>query len=138
MNTNTIQNLANLPKHTDNRGVIQMVLESCEIGSISRIVSVKGSYRANHWHKNDSHFIEVLAGQVELYEQPIGSSDRPILKIVNVGDIAFTDKRIMHTMYFPINTVFNCYSKLPRNSENYESETVRFTLDLKTVYESWK
>lgn len=135
---NNMKNLENLPKYIDNRGVIQMILESCEIGSISRIVSTKGSFRANHWHKNDSHFIEVLAGQVELYEQAIGSTTKPILKIVNVGDIAFTDKQIMHTMYFPVNTVFNCYSRLPRDSKNYEEDTIRFNQNLKEVYNGWK
>ena len=133
-----IMNINERPCHKDDRGEIRMILESCQIGSISRISSHTGSTRANHYHPNDYHFIEVLQGIVELYERPVGSKEKPILKMVHPGDIALTNPNIEHTMYFPYFTVFNCYSHLPRNKDNYEKETIRFDYSLRDIYNNWK
>lgn len=126
------------PKYEDNRGTIQMLLESCQIGSISKITSFANTTRANHWHKEDGHFIEVLLGEVELYERPVGSNEKPIKKIVKPGEISFTESLVEHTMYFPCETIFNCYSLQSRNSINYENETTRFNYSLKNIYDNWK
>ena len=130
-------NLINLPKHKDSRGSIQMILDVCSIGSISRIDSLAGTTRAKHWHRNDGHFIETLVGEVWLFERPVGSSDCPKLIKVKVGDIAFTGPNIEHEMFFPQFTVFNCYSLLPRQSHNYENETVRFDYSLREIYNAF-
>jgi len=126
------------PIYEDKRGRILMLLESCQIGSISKIESIANATRANHYHLHDGHFIEVLSGTVELYERPLGSQEKPILKLVKTREIAFTDKLVEHTMFFPEPTIFNCYSLLRRDSANYESETVRFDYSLKDIYDQWK
>lgn len=130
-------NLIDLPKHKDSRGLIQMIITDCRVESISRIETLGGHTRAQHWHKNDGHYIETLVGEVWLYERPVGSEDCPKLIKVGVGDIAFTGPLIEHEMFFPVFTVFNCYSLLPRTSEKYENETVRFNHSLKNIYESF-
>jgi hypothetical protein len=130
-----IVNLKTINAHIDNRGKIQMILESCEIGSISRIECIQNSTRANHWHKNDTHWILVNSGQVEYFERELNSGRKPDKYVLNEGDMIFTEAGWEHTMFFPIDTVFDCYSKLKRTSDNYENETVRFDYSLKDVYE---
>lgn len=130
-----IVSLGKLNAHKDERGKIQMILESCEIGSISRIDSLKGTTRANHWHKHDTHWILVNTGQIEYYEREVGSTRIPDKYLLNEEDMIFTEAGWEHTMYFPTDTVFDCYSKLKRTSENYENETVRFAYSLKDLYD---
>lgn len=127
-------NIKNISNYVDNRGKIQMILESCQIGSISRIESEAGSERANHYHPKDSHWILINEGQIEIYEQARGSEE--IKKtILNKGDLHFTGPMINHTMYFPCYTSFDCYSALPRVQANYENETIRIEKSLKSLYE---
>jgi dTDP-4-dehydrorhamnose 3,5-epimerase-like enzyme len=130
-----IKNLKEMNSHIDGRGTIQMILESCEIGSISRIDSVAGATRANHWHKHDTHWILVNSGQIEYYERELNADRKPDKYVLNEGDMIFTESGWEHSMYFSKDTSFECYSKLKRTSENYESETVRFEKSLKDVYE---
>ena len=130
-----IKNLNDLNSYSDERGKIQMILESIDIGSVSRIESITDSTRANHWHKNDTHWILVNSGQIEYYEREVGSDRCPDKYVLNVGDMIFTEAGWEHTMYFTCDTVFECYSKLKRTSENYENETVRFAYSLRDIYD---
>lgn len=128
----------NLKKYIDDRGEIAMILESAEIGSVSLIRSHSGKTRANHYHLTDTHFIYIVKGNMEIYERPINNHEKPLKKILNVNDLWFTNFGTEHTMYFPIYCDFWCFSKLPRNQSNYESETVRFDYDLRNIYNNWK
>ena len=131
-------NIKNNKNYTDERGVIEMILENCKVGSISRITSQPNTRRADHYHLNDGHTIVINEGQILMYERPVNSNSKPELFVLNKGDIHFTGPMVEHLMYFPAFTIFDCYSLLPRNSENYEKETVRFPHDLKKIYEEWK
>jgi len=131
-------NLTELPSHKDKRGEIQMILESCLIGSISRIITRGGNWRARHTHPNDSHYCEVECGEIEYYERKTGSNEKPTKNIYKFGDIFYTPPGFDHEMVFNVFTVFNCYSKLPRDEKNYENETIRFPESLKEIYDTWK
>lgn len=127
-------NLKDNPNHVDSRGKIQMILESCQIGSISRIESEAGTTRANHTHPKDSHWILINEGQIEIYEEDCRKN---IIKtVLNKGDIHYTPPKTPHTMYFPCFTSFFCYSLLPRSQDNYEQETIRFDYSLRDLYNS--
>ncbi len=132
-----IVNLYSLPNYIDERGRIQMILESCSIGSISRIISEPNTTRANHKHFLDNHWIEVIEGQIELYERTY-DCDKPTKRVLNVNDMAFTPYEVSHTMFFPVFTIFNCYSKLSRKQRDYEADTIKFDYSLKDVYDNWK
>lgn len=121
--------------YNDSRGKIQMVLEDCNIGSISRIETYPNNGRAGHYHKRDSHFIIINEGQIEIYERPVNSSEKPIKTILNKGDIHYTGPMVEHYMWMPCFTIFDCYSLLKRTSQNYEEETVRFEHNLKDIYD---
>lgn len=129
-------NISKLPRYDTHQGTINMIFESCNIGSVSIIRTLAGKTRANHYHPNDEHYILVTQGYLEIYERKVGD-DKPenvTLTIVQVGDVHLTPKMTEHTMYFPEYCEFWCFSKLPRNSENYEAETVRFDKSLKEIY----
>lgn len=134
---NNPSNLYSSNSYLDERGSIFMVLESCSVGSVSRITSVPDSVRARHYHVKDSHFILVNYGEIEYYEvpfdgaKPFGRLKKAILK---EGDIYFTPPLMIHEMNFNVATQFDCYSLLPRGSKNYESDTVRVNLNLKELY----
>lgn len=129
-------NIKNNNNYKDSRGSIEMILESCKVGSISRITTEPNNGRASHWHKADGHTIVINEGQIEIYERPVDSQEQPTKTILNKGDIHFTGPQVEHYMWMPCYTVFDCYSLLPRNSENYENETVRFEHNLKAIYEN--
>jgi hypothetical protein len=129
-----MQNLKNTPKHTDARGTIQMVLESCRVGSISIIDSAPETTRASHYHKKDGHTILVNEGQIFLYERPAYSEETPKLLILNKGDYHYTGPMVEHEMFFPCHTSFWCFSDLPRDSDSYEGDTVRFSHSLRVIH----
>ncbi len=123
--------------YSDKRGGIAMILDSCKVGSISRIDSQPDSVRAQHYHLNDGHTIIVNEGQIELYEWPLNSEQRPTKIVLNKGDIHFTGPNVAHEMRFPCFTVFDCYSLLARDTANYEKETVRFPFSLEEIFDGW-
>ena len=123
--------------YKDDRGEIQMILESCDVGSISRIITEPGKTRARHTHPNDTHFIIVNYGQIIIYERPTGTNDVPIKTVLNKGDIHFTKNKTDHLMVFLVKTEFDCYSLLPRNSDNYEKETIRLSKEQDNLIESY-
>ena len=127
-------NIKDNHNHKDERGVIEMILESCNIGSISRISTEANHGRASHYHKTDGHWIIINEGQIEIFERPADSDLVPNKYILNKGDIHFTGPLIEHYMWMPCYTVFDCYSLKPRSTENYESETVRFEHNLREIY----
>lgn len=117
-------NIKSNESYKDDRGEIQMILPSCQVGSISRISTEPNKYRANHYHLTDGHWIIINEGQVVIYER-FRSLDRVVKRVLNKGDIHFTGPLVDHIMYMPVYTVFDCYSLKSRDSENYENETVR-------------
>ena len=131
-------NIKTNPNHIDERGTISMILESCEVRSISRIECFPNTTRAKHWHKNDGHWIIVNFGSMEYYERAANTDEVPKKVVLRRGDIFFTGPGLEHEMYFPDFCEFDCYSLLPRDSASYENETFRFTHSLKSIYESVK
>ncbi len=128
-------NLKNLPNHVDPRGSIQAVLESCEVGSISIIESATETERATHYHPADNHWILITKGEIWIYERLLNSKDCPKKTILKSGDLHFTGSGVEHTMYFPIPTIFHCYSKLSRNQASYENNTLRLEESLKAIHD---
>lgn len=129
-------NIQTSPSHKDTRGSIQMILESCNVRSISRITTEPNNGRASHWHKKDGHIIIINEGCIEIFERNVGDTGIPTKTVLHKGDIHFTGPMVEHYMWAPVYTVFDCYSLLPRDTENYESDTVRFNYNLKEIYDN--
>lgn len=123
------------PTYSDERGQILMILEDVELHSVSIISSRADSTRACHWHKKDSHYCIVNAGEIWYYERPVGSNEKPTLTVINQGELFYTAPMTEHQMYFPVDTVFSCYSTLSRKTNDYEADTARLTENLKDIYD---
>jgi hypothetical protein len=125
------------PNYKDSRGEISMILESAECNSVSLIETKPLETRASHWHKLDYHYCYLVEGEIEYYERPVGSIDKPKLTIIKPGQLFFTPPHTEHEMFFTKPSKFFCYSKLSRKHENYEQDTIRLNYKLKNIYESF-
>ena len=119
------KDLVNLPKgYEDARGIIQPLCD-LNMKSASLIVSKPNTWRANHYHKTDWHFIYVLKGSFEYYFKKTNSNEKVKKKIVKRGELLFTGPLVDHAMLYTEKTEIIVVSKNPRDQETYERDTVR-------------
>ena len=119
------KDLINLPKgYEDARGIIQPLCD-LNMKSASLIVSKPNTWRANHYHKTDWHFIYVLKGSFEYYFKKTNSDEKVQKKIVKKGDLLFTGPVVDHAMFYTEETEIIVLSKNPRDQKTYEEDTVR-------------
>ncbi len=119
------KDLVNLPKgYEDARGIIQPLCD-LNMKSASLIVSKANTLRANHYHKNDWHFIYVLKGSFEYYFKKTNSDEKIKKKIVKKGELLFTGPVVDHAMFYIEETEIIVLSKNPRDQKTYEEDTVR-------------
>ena len=119
------KDLLDLPKgYEDARGIIQPLCD-LNMKSASLIVSKANTWRANHYHKNDWHFIYVLKGSFEYYFKKTNSDEKIKKKIVKKGELLFTGPVVDHAMFYAEETEIIVLSKNPRDQKTYEEDTVR-------------
>ena len=119
------KDLLDLPKgYEDARGIIQPLCD-LNMKSASLIVSKANTWRANHYHKNDWHFIYVLKGSIEYYFKKTNSDEKIKKKIVKKGELLFTGPVVDHAMFYAEETEIIVLSKNPRDQKTYEEDTVR-------------
>ena len=119
------KDLLDLPKgYEDARGIIQPLCD-LNMKSASLIVSKANTWRANHYHKNDWHFIYVLKGSFEYYFKKTNSDEKIKKKIVKEGELLFTGPVVDHAMFYTEETEIIVLSKNPRDQKTYEEDTVR-------------
>ena len=119
------KDLVNLPKgYEDARGIIQTLCD-LNMKSASLIVSKANTWRANHYHKSDWHFIYVLRGSFEYYFKKTNSDEKIKKKIVKKGELLFTGPVVDHAMFYTEETEIIVLSKNPRDQKTYEEDTVR-------------
>lgn len=107
----------------DGRGMIQnLFLHPSD--SIALITSVRGSVRANHYHK-DWHFCYVLEGAIAYYERAIGDKSIPIPTIMHEHTMFFSPPMREHSMLFLENTTFITFQNSVRTHENHENSVTR-------------
>ena len=116
--------IESVQKIEDHRGFIQAISD-LEMKSASIIFTKKNQWRANHYHKNDWHFIYVTKGSFEYYFRKTGSNEGIKKKIVKSGQILFTGNMIDHAMFYTEETEILVVSKNPRDQKTYEEDTVR-------------
>lgn len=106
----------------DNRGIIQNLwLGRC--GSITFIITNKGSERASHIHKNgDWHAIFVIDGSFLYLE---GEDNKQTKKEFKTGDLLFTRPEIYHKLIFTSDTKMITINGIVKNHGNYEASIIR-------------
>lgn len=108
----------------DQRGSITNLLLT-PITSVADISSVRGSVRANHYHKTDWHYAYVVMGEVAYFERAIGETTVPEPKIYKAGQMFFTPPMREHAMLFMQDSVIMTFAKNVRSHDNHEADLVR-------------
>jgi quercetin dioxygenase-like cupin family protein len=112
----------------DDRGIIQPIAKDI-FNDVALIKSNKGSIRANHYHKTDSHFSYVVSGKIKYLSREVGSNTPPVMEYMNPGDLFYTPSLLEHLMYFEEETVFINISNNKRDHLDYEQDLIRVNLD---------
>jgi len=119
------KDITKLPKgYEDKRGIIQPLCD-LNMKSASLIVTKPNSWRANHYHKKDWHFIYVLEGTFEYYFRKTDSKDKIKKIVVKKDQLLFTGPLVDHAMLYTEETKILVFSKNPRDQKTYEEDTVR-------------
>lgn len=116
------------PEFTDERGDIMPILDdgTTNIRSVLIINSKKGSVRANHYHKEDSHYCYMVSGKMEYFEKPIDAPDSAIeTAVVEAGDMVYSPPMVVHAMRFLEDTTWIVLATKSRKDGAYEDDTVR-------------
>ncbi len=108
----------------DARGEILNLIDA-PFMSASVIRSVKGSVRANHYHKTDYHYCWLQSGGLRYFHRPVGETSPPQEWIIRPGQVFFTPPMYEHAMHFTEDSVLLCLARNNREMANYESDTVR-------------
>lgn len=116
----------------DERGIIQPMVDA-PIGGAAIIHSVKGAYRANHFHRLDWHYCYMISGSMAYYHRPQGSIEKPAREVFKAGDMFYSPPMVEHTMEFLEDSSFVVLSGLHREHENYEQDVVRVP-NLATIF----
>ena len=125
MNKEFEKDIVELPKgYQDDRGVIQPLCD-LNMKSASLIVSKANTWRANHYHKTDWHYIYVIMGSFEYYYKKTNSWENVKKKVIKKGELLFTGPLIDHAMFYTEETEILVMSKNPRDQKTYEEDTVR-------------
>lgn len=116
------------PFHVDERGTMSYILDREAITTSTLLItSKKGSVRANHYHKKDSHYVYLLEGKIEYTYQEVGSKKRQSV-VVNKGEVVYSPPMTIHAVRFLEDTVMLALTTESRDQEKYENDTVRIKL----------
>ena len=119
------KDVINLPdNYKDDRGFIQPICD-LNMKSASLIISKENTWRANHYHKTDWHFIYVLEGTFEYYFRKTDSKGKIKKIVVKKDQLLFTGPLVDHAMLYTEETKILVLSKNPRDQKTYEEDTVR-------------
>lgn len=113
----------NIQRDADARGGIVSIVDE-PVMNVSIITCNPGAIRSNHHHLADFHFMYVLEGEIDYFYKEPGTEEVKYIK-VRQGDNIFTPDNEIHATYFPVTTRLIVSSKLPRDQETYERDTVR-------------
>jgi oxalate decarboxylase/phosphoglucose isomerase-like protein (cupin superfamily) len=113
----------NIQRDADARGGILSIVDE-PVMNVSIITCNAGAIRSNHYHLQDFHFMYVLEGEIDYFYKRRDTGEVGYIK-VREGDNIFTPDNEIHATYFPVKTRLIVSSKLPRDQESYERDTVR-------------
>ena len=113
----------NISRSNDPRGEILSIVDEA-VMNVSIITCNLGAIRSNHYHLRDFHFMYVLEGEINYFYKEIGTNETKYIKVC-VGDNIFTPDNEIHATHFPVKTRLIVTSKLPRDQDSYERDTVR-------------
>lgn len=119
------------PFHIDKRGEMTYLIEDAvsSIQSVLLITCKKGSIRANHIHKKDSHYSYMLSGSMEYSYREGDDIKNPIEHIiVKQGEMVYTPRNEAHAMKFLEDSAFLAFTTEKRKKDKYEEDLKRIDL----------
>lgn len=111
----------------DPRGKIQTLVQD-SITSVQVITSKAGTLRANHWHREDSHFMYIVSGVMVYHHRVVGSAEPPNSVTLRAGELVYTPSGVEHAAEFPEDCMFLNITTGPRDQKSYEADIVRVEL----------
>ncbi len=112
----------------DERGIIDRLGEG-PWQSVLRITSKKGTVRANHYHKYDSHLCFLERGKMRyVYRQADEPGATLQEEIIEAGQLFYTPPMVAHAMHFLEDSVFYALTPRSGNQGDYENDIVRVAL----------
>lgn len=118
------------PFFTDSRGSLTYLLDgSVNIKSALLITCKKGSVRANHYHKRDTHFSYIIKGSMDYMYKEMGDpkAKKQTIRVV-AGQVVVSPPMVAHAMKFLEDSVFLALTTQKRNRTSYEKDTIRTNL----------
>lgn len=118
------------PFFTDARGSLAYLTDSkFTIQSALLITCRKGSIRANHYHKKDTHVSYMISGAMEYSYQDMDKKNaKKRTVIVKAGQLVVSPPMVAHAMHFIEDSVFLALTTEKRGRSEYEKDTVRVPL----------
>lgn len=107
----------------DDRGSIRN-LHLGAAGGVSLIECKPGTYRSDHYHREDWHYLYVERGSIEYRWRKVGETDVHRLT-VTPGQMIFTPPMVEHTTFFPYYTKLVSISRFGRDHATHEADLVR-------------
>ena len=111
----------------DKRGWLKKILDG-NFSSCIEIYSKKGSVRANHYHKKDTHFIYVINGEILYFYKDRKKRAKTKFKLMKKNDLFFTPAMQEHMAYFTKNTHFLAFSTRKRTKFDYEKDLIKINM----------
>ena len=113
--------------HEDERGYIQTLVDG-DIQAVQLITSAKGSVRANHYHKFDSHYMFILSGCARYIYREVGADESPRFIFLDKYQLVYTPPMVEHAVEYLEDTVFLNITTRSREKEVYENDIIRVDL----------
>ena len=113
----------NIYRDNDERGQILSIVDY-PVKNVSIIDSKANTFRSNHYHHIDFHFMYLLEGEIDYFFKSLDSKKIEYLK-VKAEETIFTPSNEIHCCYFPIFTSMVVSSGFPRDQKTYEEDTER-------------
>lgn len=111
----------------DDRGSIQTLING-GIHAVQVITSKAGSIRANHYHREDSHYMYVVSGKMRYVERQPKDGAVARWTVVSAGQMIYTPPMMEHAVEFLEDTTFINITGQSRAQADYETDLVRVTL----------
>jgi quercetin dioxygenase-like cupin family protein len=106
---------------SDKRGEIRDLLE--DDGAVTRITTVAGAIRGNHFHKKTWQVVVVTKGSLEVFSRKPGS--RVQWHVLNVGEAEVNPPGEMHAWRALEDSECLVFAVGPRTGQNYENDVYR-------------
>lgn len=129
-----IQIIKPKPEFSDDRGAITRIVDqdTHQLRSVLYITSKAGTKRANHYHKQDTHYIYCLSGKFKYSEKNMSDPSAETETVVmEPGDLVMSSPMIAHAVEFIEDSVFLAITTERRDQESYENDTVRIDISPK-------